>query len=230
MLTTKTILVADEDAGARAFLSENLEADGYSVLVAFDRAKAMALLVKEPDLIVVDVNGQTLALIDALRAGDGLAAHADPATPVIALTAKADAVERVRLLERGGDDVVQKPYSYPELRARVQALLRRSAPHQSGVLRVGRLRLDTCSRRAVVGECPVQLTSREYELLRALAAQPGRVLTRGELLSGWGYGTAARTRTLDTHVARLRRKLTAAGAGPMLVNVWGVGYRLDPLL
>ena len=224
----KTILVADEDPDERAFLSANLEADGYSVLAAGDRVKAMALLVKEPDLVVVDVNGGTLALMDALRSGEGIAAQTDPATPVIALTREPERFQQIRLLERGGDDVLQKPYSYPELRARMEAVLRRSAPRDTGVLRAGRLRIHTRGRRVFVDARPLALTTREYELLVALASEPGRVLTRAELLIAWGYSASAHTRTLDTHAARLRRKLTAAGAGPAIVNVWGVGYRLDP--
>ena len=223
----KTILVADEDPDERAFLSDNLEADGYSVLAASDRVKAMALLVKEPDLVVVDVNGGTLALIDALRSGEGIAAQTDPATPVIALTSEPEPFQQIRLLERG-DDVLQKPYSYPELRARLEAVLRRSAPRDTAVLRAGRLRIHTRSRRVFVDAHPVALTNREYELLVALASEPGRVLTRAELLIAWGYSAGAHTRTLDTHAARLRRKLAAAGAGPAIVTVWGVGYRLDP--
>jgi len=228
MKTTTTILVADEDETARTFLTDNLKADGYEVLVAGDRAKALALLVKVPDLIVVDINGETLALIEALRAGDGLVAQADRATPVIALTSAGGHFRQIRLLERGGDDVLQKPYCYPELRARVEALLRRSAQRRNEIVRIGRLRIDLPGRRIAVGEQPLPVSNREFELLRALAAEPGKVVTRGELLRGFGYAADASTRTLDTHVARLRRKLTAAGAGPVIANVWGVGYRLDP--
>ena len=105
--TEVTILLAEEDDSTRAFLHENLSADGYQVLVAPDRAKALALLsTAHPDLIVVDVNGQTLELLDAIRTGEGIAGRTDPETPLIALSRDADRLQRIRMLERGSDDVV----------------------------------------------------------------------------------------------------------------------------
>ena len=125
--TTSTILLAEEHDATRAFLADNLTADGYRVLVAPDRAKALALLSdRAPDLILVDVNGQTLELLDAVRSGEGIAGRADPDTPLIVLSRDADRLQRIRVLERGGDDVVRKPFAYPELRARIAAVLRRS--------------------------------------------------------------------------------------------------------
>ena len=121
-MTTSTILVAEEHDATRAFLADNLAADGYRVLIAPDRAKALALLsTAHPDLILVDVNGQTLALLDAIRSGEGLAGRVDPDTPLIVLSRDADRLQRIRVLERGGDDVVRKPFAYPELRARIAA-------------------------------------------------------------------------------------------------------------
>ena len=97
------------------------------MLIAPDRAKALALLsTSHPDLILVDVNGETLELVDAIRSGEGLAGRADPDTPLIVLSRDADRLQRIRVLERGGDDVVRKPFAYPELRARIAAVLRRS--------------------------------------------------------------------------------------------------------
>jgi DNA-binding response OmpR family regulator len=117
-MTTSTILLAEEHDTMRAFLADNLTADGYRVLIAPDRAKALALLsTAHPDLIVMDVNGETLALLDAIRSGDELAARVDPDTPLIVLSRDADRLQRIRVLERGGDDVVRKPFAYPELRA-----------------------------------------------------------------------------------------------------------------
>jgi DNA-binding response OmpR family regulator len=123
--TTQSILLADENGATRAFLKDNLAADGYQVSVAADRAQAIALLcVERPALIIADLNGQTLELLDAIRSGQELAV--DPDTPIIVLSNQPDDVHRVRVLDRGGDDVVAKPFSYPELRARVAALLRRA--------------------------------------------------------------------------------------------------------
>lgn len=227
--TTHTILVAEEDAAARAFLADNLIADGYQVLAAADRRKAIALLdVGHPDIVVVDVNGETLALLDAVRAAEGLASRVDPDTPMIVLTARADALHRVRVLERGGDDVLAKPFSYPELRARIGAVLRRAEGRRSArIVRAGPIAIDRRSREVRVGDRDVELTAKEYELLVALAAEPTRVFTREELLRAvWGFETFGRTRTLDSHAARLRRRLVGDTDDKFVINVWGVGYRL----
>lgn len=228
-MTTPTILLAEEHDATRAFLADNLIADGYRVLIANDRAKAVALLsVHDPDLIVVDVNGQTLELIDAVRSGEGLAGRVDSDTPLIVLTARSDELQRIRVLEHGGDDIVQKPFSYPELRARIAAVLRRSEMRRGGpVLRAGPIVIDVRSRAVRVFDQPVELSDKEYRLLVTLAGEPTRVFTREELLRGvWGLETFGRTRTLDSHASRLRRKLAAAGAERCLINVWGVGLRL----
>lgn len=225
---TKTILLAEEDDAMRAFLADNLAADRYEVLIADCRAKAMALLsVKEPDVIVVDVNGDTLELVNALRSGDGLAGRADPDTPLIVLTAQADELHRVRVLERGGDDVVSKPFSYLELRARIVALLRRAEHRQSPrVLCAGPVRIDLRSREVRVGDRPVELRTKEYELLVALAAEPTRVYSTQELLRHvWGFRATGTTRTLHSHASRLRQKLSDEGQ-ELVVNVWGVGFCL----
>ena len=229
MRHTHTILVAEEDPATREFIADNLTADGYDVLVAEDRPKAIALLaVKHPDLVVVDVNGETLALLDAVRSADGLASRVDPDTPVIALTGRSDAIHRTRLLERGGDDVIAKPFSYPELRARIAALLRRAEARSAPRLRrIGPLTIDVPGREVRVDDEPVELSAKEYELLLALSNDPMRVFTREELLRDvWGFRSSCRTRTLDSHAHRLRRKLSPSGAVKLVVNVWGVGYRL----
>ena len=228
--TEATILLAEEDDSTRAFLHENLSADGYQVLVAPDRAKALALLsTAHPDLIVVDVNGDTLELLDTVRSGEGIAGHADPDTPMIVLSRDADRLQRIRMLERGGDDVVKKPFAYPELRARIGAVLRRSQTRRRGkrLLGAGPVTIDVRSREVRVGGEAVELSAKEYELLLALASEPHRVFTREELLrSVWGFQTLGRTRTLDSHACRLRQKLCEGGNDRLVVNVWGVGYRL----
>ncbi len=200
--TEATILVAEEHDITRTFLHDKLSADGYRVLVAPDRAKALALFsTAHPDLIVVDVNGQTLELLDAVRSGEGIAGRADPDTPMIVLSGDADRLQRIRLLERGGDDVVKKPFAYPELRARIGAVLRRSEAARRGrrIVRAGPVVIDVRSREVRVGERRVELSSLEYRLLLALAGDPHRVFTREELLrSVWGIQTFGRTRTLDT--------------------------------
>ena len=228
-MSSQSILVADESEATRRFLGEQLAADGFEVLLASDRERALELLAsKRPQLVVADLDGHTLGLLDAVRAGEGLAGAADPLTPLIVLTSAADELARVRVFDRGGDDVVTKPFSYPELRGRIRALLRRAyAPKPVTVTRVGALSFDHRSREVRVRDQPVGLGGKEYELLRALIAEPTRVYTRTELLRDvWGYEQPA-SRTVDSHAYRLRRKLMAAGPDRQLVLcAWGVGYRL----
>jgi DNA-binding response OmpR family regulator len=232
MEPTSLILLADEDAATRAFLAENLAADGYQLTLADSKAAALAKLeTRQPDLVVCDVNGETLELLDAVRRADGLASRVDPDVPLIVLTARADELARVRYLDRGGDDVVAKPFSYPELRARVRALLRRShGRRRRAVIQVAALRIDTVSREVRLGESTVELSAMEYALLTQLASEPTRVFTKHELLRDvWGFRAQGRTRTLDSHACRLRHKLTASGDARWIENIWGVGYRLAAL-
>jgi DNA-binding response OmpR family regulator len=213
------------------FLADNLTCDGYHVWTADSRDEALTILaVEHLDVVVVDVNGRTLDLIDAVRAGAALAGRLDPETPMIVLSSRTDDLHRIRVLDRGADDVLAKPFSYPELRARVAAVLRRTDQRRAPrLLRVGELTVDVVARTVRVGGCTVELLSgKEYELLRTLARDPSRTFTRAELLRsvwGRGYGTS---RTLDSHAYRLRRKL-GEGGDRFVMNVWGVGYRLiDP--
>ena len=229
MASTATILLADEDPITRAFLRDNLIADGYHVLVAEDRAKATALLsTAQPDIVVIDFNGETLALVDGVRREDGAAGGVDPDTPILVLSGRADELQRVRMLERGSDDIVAKPFSYPELRARIAALLRRARARSTPrLLRVGPLSIDVRAREVRVGGRRIDLPDKEYGLLLALAREPTRVFTKPELLGEvWGFRAPGRTRTLESHAARLRRRLSDAGARGLVRNVWGVGYCL----
>jgi len=229
-MSSHLILVVEEDPANRAFLADNLTADGYEVVVAENRRHALVLLsARRPQLVLADLNGQTLGLLDAVRGGDGLAGEIDPETPMIVLTGRVDELARVRVFDRGGDDVVSKPFSYPELRGRVRALLRRSyEPRHAPVARVGTLTVDHRTREVRVGEQQVALSAKEFALLQALIADPTRVFTKRELLRDvWGFRGNERSRTLDSHASRLRRKLEAAGSGRRLVIcLWGVGYRL----
>jgi DNA-binding response OmpR family regulator len=227
--TTSTILVADEHDATRSFLADQLIADGYRVLVAPDRAKAIALMVTaRPDLILVDVNGRTLEFVDAIRSGEGLAGRVNPDTPLIVLSRDADRLQRIRVLERGGDDIIKKPFAYPELRARIAAVLRRcELRRRTSILRAGPIAIDVRSREVRVFDRTVELSAKEYDLLVTLAGEPTRVFTRAELLRGvWGLQTFGHTRTLDSHASRLRRKLCGDGHDKLVINVWGVGYRL----
>jgi DNA-binding response OmpR family regulator len=224
----RLILVAEEDPVIRTFLGDNLTADGYEILIAEDRADALRVLEAEhPDLVVCDVNGDTLSLLDAVRGGDGVASRIDPDTPLIVITSATDELSRLRYFDRGCDDVLAKPFSYHELRARVRALLQRAYERHTPVrLRVGELTIDPASRQVYLHGKLVTLANREFALLRQLASDPTRVFTKSELLrSVWGYRSWGSTRTLDSHACRLRQKLRRDG-DQFVVNVWGVGYRL----
>ncbi len=222
------ILLADEHDATRAFLADNLTADGYQTTAVADRDTAVdQLQATGVDLIIADVNGHTLGLIDWIRASDPVICATASDTPVIVLTARAGAIDRVRLLERGADDVIAKPFSYPELRARIAAVLRRTAPRQpQPILSAGPLRLDPHHRTVTIDDRTVELSATEYRLLHTLAREPSRVFTRQELMADvWSYRTPGRSRTLDSHASRLRRKL-ANPTHPLVINVWGVGLRL----
>ena len=169
----RTVLVADESDITRALLTDKPTADGFRVRSADSRAGALAILTDDRvDVIVVDVNGDTLALIDAISGGDGLAGYLDRDVPLIALTGEADAVHRTRLLDRGADDVLGKPFSYPELRSRIAAILRRAERRPApALLEVGALSIDPAARTVRLDGRLVELTRKEQELLES-AGQP----------------------------------------------------------
>jgi DNA-binding response OmpR family regulator len=170
-----------------------------------------------PDLVLL-ADATTL---DALRLR-----HGD--VPVIVLgDPESDTVDRVRALDRGCDDFVARPFVYEELLARIRAVLRRTAAQAHELLVAGPIRADLATRGVTVGGRRIPLAGKEYELLLKLMSDPARVFTKEQLLREvWGFRSLGRTRTLDSHASRLRRKLSVPGSGPFVVNVWGVGYRL----
>jgi DNA-binding response OmpR family regulator len=226
-----TILVVEDDDATRTFLADNLTADGYDLLVADTvRDGARLLESKFPDLAVVDVglpDGSGLELVRHVRESDGLVSRVDPMTPLLVLSGHASDVDRLRGFERGADDYVPKPFGYPELRARVAALLRRAHGRRGrGRLRIGPLEVDPGAREVRLHGERVELSQKEFALLRMLASDATHVFTKEELLRAvWGYRTLGTTRTLDSHACRLRAKLNVHGER-WIVNVWGVGYRL----
>ena len=226
-----TVLIVEDDEPTRTFIADNLNADGYEPLLAGDTRDALRLLeTKFPDAVVVDVGlpGKSgLDLVADVRAADGLATRVNPQIPMLVLSGRADELDRLRAFERGADDFLAKPFSYPELRARVTALVRRAERRGlSGRLRIGELELDPAARTVTVSGQQVALSQKEYALLRALASDPTKVFTKQELLRTiWGYRAIGTTRTLDSHACRLRGKLSVGGLA-FVINVWGVGYRL----
>jgi DNA-binding response OmpR family regulator len=226
------VLLVDDDPALRAFLGDNLAADGFATLLAETAGEGLRMLEhRRPDLALVDLglpDASGLELIARVRAADGIASRMDPATPVVVLTGRAGEIDRIRGFERGADDYVVKPFSYSELRLRLLALLRRTSARRrgSGRLRVGGLDIDPVSRDVTLDGIPVVLSQKEFALLRTLAADPTRVFTKQELLRDvWGFRSTGTTRTLDSHACRLRNKLGTDG-DRFVVNVWGVGYRL----
>jgi DNA-binding response OmpR family regulator len=226
-----TLLVVEDDPVLSTFLADNLTADGFEIVLADGvREGLRELEFRRPDLAVVDLglpDGSGLELIARVRESDGVATRLDPQLPLIVLSGRSSELDRVRGFERGVDDFVAKPFSYAELRLRIAAVLRRTSVQSGhGRLRVGDLELDPAAREVRLRGRRIDLSQKEFALLRALAADPTRVLTKEELLRDvWGFRSLGTTRTLDSHACRLRQKLGAEG-DRFVVNVWGVGYRL----
>jgi DNA-binding response OmpR family regulator len=225
-----TVVVCEDDEVTRELLIDNLEADRYRALGAPSAADALRLCrYQAPDLLLLDLalpDAGGLDVLRRIRASDGPAAEFDPGLPVIVLSGRGADADRVRGLSEGADDYLVKPFHYPELLARIRNVLGRRGAARNGPIRIGPLSVDTATREVRVGEREVQLANKEFELLRALAAEPTRVFGKDELLRDvWGFRSEARTRTLDSHASRLRRKLDPE-RGRFVVNCWGVGYRL----
>ena len=228
----ESVLLVEDEAGSRSFLEQQLSDDGFSVLSTELGRRALELVERAaPDLVLLDAvlpDASGFEVCRLLREGEpGRAWNRD--VPVIMVTERGDPVDRIRGFARGCDDYVVRPFVYEELVARIRAVLRRSAP--AGYrerLAIGELEVDRLSRSVRVAGVPVALAAKEYELLVALAAEPERVFRKDELLRDvWGFRSLGRTRTLDSHASRLRRKLNAPVTdGTFVVNVWGVGYRL----
>lgn len=228
--TLGTIVVCEDDAVTRDLLVENLEADRYRALAAPTASDALRFCrYSQPDALLLDLALPDAAGLDVLRrirGSDGPAAEFDNRLPVLIVTGRSAAADRVRGLAEGASEYLVKPFHYPELLIRLERLLAERAGPRSGPIRVGPLTVDSASRRVAVGEREVQLANKEFELLRALAAEPSRVFTKQELLRDvWGFRSTGRTRTLDSHASRLRRKLDPE-RGRFVINCWGVGYRL----
>jgi DNA-binding response OmpR family regulator len=226
-----TLLLVEDDPVLATFLADNLTADGFElVLAASLRDGLRELEYRRPDLAIVDLglpDGSGLELLAAVREADGVVSRLDREMPLLVLSARDSELDRVRGFERGADDFVTKPFSYSELRLRITAMLRRTREQRGhGRLRVGELELDPVAREVRLRGRRIDLSQKEFALLRALAADPTRVLTKEELLRDvWGFRSLGTTRTLDSHACRLRHKLGADG-DRFVVNVWGVGYRL----
>lgn len=228
------ILVVDDEDSILEFVSFNLRKEGHEAVTAADGDTALALVEREPfDLVILDI---MLPGIDGYEICRRLRAVSD--VPVLFLSARDTELDKVVGLEIGGDDYLAKPFGIRELQARVRALLRRSQSSRGGEtatgvpgerFEVGGIVLDEAEHTAVFGETDLDLTPREFELLATLMRYPGKVLTREQLLKqAWGWEFLVETKTVDTHVKRLRDKLEAGGADPAIIEtVRGYGYRIQ---
>ena len=217
-----TIVVVDDEPNIADLVDLYLARDGFRVLKAATGEGGLdAIQTHRPRLVVLDVG---LPDIDGLEVCRRLRQTSQ--VPVIFLTARDGEVDRVLGLELGGDDYLTKPFSPAELVARVKAVLRRvdgaAAPE---VVQAGPVTIDTGRREVLIDDAPVEFTTKEFDLLRFLAERPGLALSRQQILDGvWGYDWFGDARTVDVHIAQVRKKL---GDAVVITTVRGVGYRLE---
>ena len=225
------VILVDDEPGDRGFLEHHLTSDGFDVLGVAHALDALELVERaKPDLVLLGArveDGAGLEVCERLRQGEPGRSW-DRQVPVIVLGDEAaDPLDRVRAFDRGCDDYLPRPFHYDELLARIRAILRRTTPPACDVVEAGEIRIDRVTRDVRVGRSRIELAAKEFELLLCLASAPTRVFTKEELLRDvWGYRALGRTRTLDSHASRLRRKIAAATTTPYVLNEWGVGYRL----
>ena len=220
------ILVVEDDPAILRGLTDNLRFESYEVLTAEDGESGYKLLAeKKPDLLILDLMLPRMSGYEVCRK----ARAAGITTPIMMLTARGEEADRVLGLDLGADDYVSKPFSIRELLARVRAILRRSQPAAAlpDELRFGDVEVDFRAYEARKGGSPLDMTPKEFQVLRLLASRSGEVVTRDELLNEvWGYENYPTTRTVDNHVATLRAKVELDPANPEhLRTVHGVGYK-----
>jgi DNA-binding response OmpR family regulator len=221
----KTILVVDDERNIVELVRLYLEKDGFNVVAANDGEQALVQYERnDPDLVVLDV---MLPRMDGFEVCRELRRRGD--VPILMLTARSEDIDAIVGLELGADDYVTKPFNPRALVARVKAILRRTDVTAKGgrPIQVGDLRIDPRRREASIGDRRLDLRAREFDLLAALARDPGAVLSRDALLQDvWGTDFPGETRTVDVHIAEVRKKL--GDDGPQVETIRGIGYRLVP--
>lgn len=229
----RRILVVEDDRTLRQALLFNLEREGYAASGAVDGEQGLASIRDGGlDLVLLDLMLPGMSGLEVLRQMRAERIE----TPVVILSARGDEIDRVVGLKVGADDYVAKPFSRPELLARIEAVLRRgrradSEPNQAERrVRSGSLEMDVGRRQASFAGQPLRLTTKEFDLLAHLASQPGRIFTREQLISRiWGLDYAGDERTVDVHISWLRTRLRAADGHDYFRAVRGVGYAFAPI-
>lgn len=225
--TLGKVLVVDDDEAVASSVGELLREDGHEVQAVTDSRRAVEVFSAfQPDVVILDV---LMPSVDGISLCLQLRKESD--VPVLFLSAKRDAPDRVVGLRIGADDYMGKPFDNDELLARVGALFRRgrgARPDGHGQIRFGRFVIDLGSVQAIAGEQQIPLTPTEFKLLRTFAGEPGRVFTRDDLLTKvWAYEPGSDSRLVDVHVGRLRKKLSDAGVTDVAIETSrGFGYRL----
>jgi DNA-binding response OmpR family regulator len=227
--TVAKVLIVDDEPNIREVVGLYLQRDGHEVVSAADGEEALSVFSSAvPDLVVLDLMLPKVGGLEVCRR-----MRAERRVPLIMLTARGEEEERIVGLSLGADDYVVKPFSPRELAARVAAVLRRveesSGDTDQKILTFDGLRIDPNTREVLVRGEPAALTAREFDLLHHLAASPGKVYTRDQLMEVvWGYTFSADTSTVTVHVRRLREKVEPDPARPRhLQTVWGVGYKFS---
>lgn len=229
MSQTANILIVDDEPKMRDLVKLYLEREGFKVTEAGDGEVALELFKKTKyDLVILDI---MMPKLDGLSVCKEIRKNSE--TPIIMLTAKGEEIDRVLGFELGADDYVVKPFSPRELAARVKAMLRRvntkATTNEGTVLRFSGLTINLDAREAEIEGNKMSLTPKEFELLTFLAKNAGRVYTREQLLEHvWGYDFYGDFRTVDTHIKKLREKLSRyGGSANLIATVWGVGYKFE---
>ncbi|MBO4886590.1 MAG: response regulator transcription factor [Clostridia bacterium] len=221
------ILICDDDPVVHESIGLYLDAEKYEHISAYDGEEALRLVEeRQPDLMILDLMMPRMSGIDVCRT-----IRLTKSLPIIMLTAKSEEIDRILGLELGADDYIVKPFSPREVLARIKAVLRRfseKTPADMNIIRFPQLEINLSNYHVKAGDQVIPCTPKEVEILHMLASHAGQVFSREQILSHvWGYDFFGDTRTVDTHIKRIRQKLPQEGVPWSLKTVYGVGYKFD---
>lgn len=225
-----TLLICEDDAETRTNLCTRFRLEGFETIGVARGEEALSVIGTTPvEMIVLDISlpdGSGFDVIRKVRRGEPLGTAHHPGVPIVVLSGLGAEADRIRGLRDGADDYLVKPFAFGELLARVENILNRGARAKLNRIEVGDLVVDRVRHTVHIGRRPVELSRKEFDLLAVLGEEPDRVFTKRELLLRvWGFDAVGRTRTLDAHASRLRRKLDPHHSR-FVFNVWGVGFKL----